>query len=132
RIIRKPLNYLTSLISMLVTDAFNHGENSVHYDDYNVSSSDRAIGTYLAGAMTRGRAEGAVLSGKEAALHFRRNAIPGNGLGSFNIPPINIVVEGGAQDGVGKSACGGKIVVLKGRGMLTAVRVYGCRGPTWC
>ncbi|MBP1753448.1 MAG: glutamate synthase (ferredoxin), partial [Geobacteraceae bacterium] len=95
RIIRKPLNYLTSLISMLVTDAFNHGENSVHYDDYNVSSSDRAIGTYLAGAMTRGRAEGAVLSGKEAALHFRRNAIPGNGLGSFNIPPINIVVEGG-------------------------------------
>jgi glutamate synthase (NADPH/NADH) large chain len=80
RIIRKPLNYLTSLISMLVTDAFDQGENSIHYDDYKVSSSDRAIGTYLAGAMARGRTEGTEYTGKEAVLHLRRGSIPGNGL----------------------------------------------------
>jgi glutamate synthase (NADPH/NADH) large chain len=114
RIIRKPLNYLTSLISMLVTDSFRNGENSVHYDDYSVSSSDRALGTYLSGAMTRGFADGSISGGKDAVLHFRRDSIPGNGLAAFNIPPINITVEGGAQDGVGKSARGGKIVILKG------------------
>ncbi len=114
RIIRKPLNYLTSLISMLVTESFKNGESSVHYDDYSVSSSDRALGTYLAGAMTRGQIDGTISGGKEALLHFRRDSIPGNGLAAFNIPPINISVEGGAQDGVGKSARGGNIVILKG------------------
>src|SRR6185369_5973047 len=51
RIIRKPLNFLTSLISGLVADAFAQGEERVRYDDDNASSSDRAIGTHLAGAM---------------------------------------------------------------------------------
>jgi glutamate synthase (NADPH/NADH) large chain len=139
RIIRKPLNYLTSLVSMLVMDAFKSGENSVHYDDYKVSSSDRAIGTYLAGAMTRGRLEGTVSGGKEAVLHFRRDSIPGNGLAAFNIRPINITVEGGAQDGVGKSSNGGKIVILKGetrKGMRVGGSVgkglaYGAQGGTF-
>jgi glutamate synthase (NADPH/NADH) large chain len=139
RIIRKPLNYLTSLVSMLVTDAFDQGENSVHFDDYKVSSSDRAIGTYLAGAMIRGRHEGTEYAGKEAVLHLRRGSIPGNGLAAFNIPAINITVEGGAQDGVGKSATGGKIVVLKGenhQGMRVGGSVgkglaYGAQGGTF-
>ena len=58
RIIRKPLNYLTSLIAQLVTEAFDGGDDRVRYDDFSASSSDRAIGTNLAGAMTRGLAEG--------------------------------------------------------------------------
>ncbi|HET6420855.1 MAG TPA: glutamate synthase-related protein [Geobacteraceae bacterium] len=139
RIIRKPLNYLTSLVSMLVMDAFRNGENSVHYDDYKVSSSDRAIGTYLAGAMTRGRLEETLPAGKEAVLHFRRDSIPGNGLAAFNILPINITVEGGAQDGVGKSSNGGKIVILKGEtrkgtrvgGSVGKGLAYGAQGGTF-
>ena len=114
RIIRKPLNYLTSLIANLVTDAFAAGEERVRYDDDAATSSDRAIGTYLAGAMTRGYREGRYGPEHRALLHFRREAIPGNGLGAFNIAPIVIRVEGGAQDGVGKGAMGGKIVILKG------------------
>ena len=124
---------------MLVMDAFQSGENSVHYDDYKVSSSDRAIGTYLAGAMTRGRLEGTVTGGKDAVLHFRRDSIPGNGLAAFNIPPINITVEGGAQDGVGKSSNGGKIVILKGEtrkglrvgGSVGKGLAYGAQGGTF-
>ncbi|MEZ4600629.1 MAG: glutamate synthase-related protein [Syntrophotaleaceae bacterium] len=114
RIIRKPLNYLTSLISSLVTEAFDGPEDRIRYEDDNASSSDRAIGTYLAGAMTRGLQEGYLDDRKRVLLHFRRSAIPGNGLAAFNIPRINYRVEGAAQDGVGKGATGGKIVILKG------------------
>ncbi len=114
RIIRKPLNYLTSLVSSLVTEAFDGPEDRVRYEDNTASSSDRAIGTYLAGAMIRGLAEGRYGPEKRVLLHFRRRAIPGNGLAAFNIPRINYRIEGAAQDGVGKGASGGKIVVLKG------------------
>lgn len=114
RIIRKPLNYLTSLISSLITEAFDGPESRIRYEDHGASSSDRAIGTYLAGAMNRDRSEKGAAAEKQVLLHFRRNAIPGNGLAAFNIPRINLRIEGSAQDGVGKGACGGKIVILKG------------------
>jgi glutamate synthase (NADPH) large chain len=126
RIIRKPLNYLTSLISTLVTEAFDAGEEKVRYDDDDASSADRAIGTRLAGAMTRKMAEGGQ-SERAVLLHFRRGSIPGNGLAAFNIPRITIRVEGGAQDGVAKGARGGKIVVLKGENR-SGVRVGGSVG----
>ncbi|HEU0264415.1 MAG TPA: glutamate synthase-related protein, partial [Geobacterales bacterium] len=127
RIIRKPLNYLTSLISQLVTSAFEAGEDRVRYDDDFASSADRAIGTYLAGTMVRAEAEGRFGPEKQALLHFRRDSIPGNGLAAFNTPRINIRVEGGAQDGLGKSAGGGKIVILKGENR-DGVRVGGSVG----
>lgn len=127
RIIRKPLNYLTSLISGLVTEAFAGGDDRVHYDDDSASSSDRAIGTYLAGAVIRARREGRLSGDREAILHFRRDSIPGNGLGAFSTGGITVYVEGGAQDGVGKSASGGRIVVLKGENR-NGVRVGGSVG----
>ncbi|RII28711.1 MAG: glutamate synthase [Geobacter sp.] len=139
RIIRKPLNYLTSLVSNLVTDAFDAGEERVRYEDNNATSSDRAIGTHLAGALVRGLEEGRFGSSNSALLHFNRDAIPGNGLAAFNIPRINIRVEGGAQDGVGKSARGGKIVILKGEnrngqrvgGSVGKGLAYGAQGGTF-
>jgi glutamate synthase (NADPH/NADH) large chain len=138
RIIRKPLNYLTSLISTLVTGAFAEGEDRVRFDDHNASSSDRAIGTTLAGAMTRARTEGRYQGEKRALLQFHRASIPGNGLGAFNIEPISIRVHGAAQDGVAKCATGGKIVILKGEnrdgarvgGSVGKGLAYGAQGGT--
>lgn len=127
RIIRKPLNYLTALISGLVADAFAAGEERVRYDDDNATSSDRAIGTHLAGSMVRGWQDGRFTPACEALLHFHHDSIPGNGLGAFTIPRIAIRVEGGAQDGVGKSTQGGKIVILKGENR-NGVRVGGSVG----
>ncbi len=127
RIIRKPLNYLTSLVSNLVHDAFLDGETRVRYDDTDASSSDRAIGTHLAGAMVRDFQQGRLNGEQLALLHFQRDSIPGNGLAAFNIPHITIRVEGGAQDGLGKSARGGKIVILKGENR-NGVRVGGSVG----
>ena len=139
RILRKPLNYLTSLISLQVMQAFAEGEDRVRYDDHSVSSSDRAIGTYLAGAMTRGLTEDRMTEGKEVMLHFRRDSIPGNGLAAFNIPRINMRIVGGAQDGVGKCVRGGKIVILKGEnreghkvgGSVGKGLAYGAQGGTF-
>jgi glutamate synthase (NADPH/NADH) large chain len=139
RIIRKPLNYLTSLISNLVVDAFVKGEDRVRYDDDNATSSDRAIGTHLAGAMVRGGQDGSISPASEALLHFHRDSIPGNGLGAFTTPAIAIRVEGGAQDGVGKSTQGGKIVILKGEnrngarvgGSVGKGLAYGAQGGTF-
>jgi glutamate synthase (NADPH/NADH) large chain len=139
RIIRKPLNYLTSLISGLVTEAFEGGDEVVHYNDGNASSSDRAIGTYLAGALTRAHWDGRLTNTREALLHFRRDSTPGNGLGAFTSEPITILVEGGAQDGVGKSANGGRIIVLKGEnrhgvrvgGAVGKGLAYGAQGGTF-
>ncbi|MRR56340.1 MAG: glutamate synthase [Deltaproteobacteria bacterium] len=139
RIIRKPLNYLTSLISGLVTEAFDGGDEVVHYNDGTASSSDRAIGTYLAGALTRAHSDGRLTKAREALLHFRRDSTPGNGLGAFTREPITIYVEGGAQDGVGKSANGGRIIVLKGEnrhgvrvgGSVGKGLAYGAQGGTF-
>jgi glutamate synthase (NADPH/NADH) large chain len=127
RIIRKPLNYLTSLISGLVASAFAKGEERVRYDDDNATSSDRAIGTHLAGTMVRGWQAEQFTPACEALLHFHHDSIPGNGLGAFTIPRIAIRVEGGAQDGVGKSTRGGKIVILKGENR-SGIRVGGSVG----
>jgi glutamate synthase (NADPH/NADH) large chain len=127
RLIRKPLNYLTSLLSTLVTDAFDSGDDRVRFVDDGINSCDRAIGTRLSGAMTQAYQEQRYDHGKQALLHFRRDSIPGNGLGAFNIDGINITVEGGAQDGVGKSARGGRIVILKGEN-IDGKRVGGSVG----
>ncbi|GFO59998.1 glutamate synthase [Geomonas silvestris] len=139
RIIRKPLNYLTSLISGLVADAFASGEERVRYDDDSASSSDRAIGTHLAGTMVRGWREGRMPAHSQALLHFHHDSIPGNGLAAFTVPQIDIRVEGGAQDGVGKSARGGMIVILKGEnrfgnrvgGSVGKGLAYGATGGTF-
>ena len=127
RIIRKPLNYLTSLISGLVADAFAAGEELVRYDDDNATSSDRAIGTHLAGAMVRDQQQGRISATCKAQLYFHRDSIPGNGLGAFTTPRIVLHVEGGAQDGVGKSTSGGELVILKGENR-NGVRVGGSVG----
>jgi len=127
RIIRKPLNYLTSLISGLVADAFDAAEEKVRYDDDLATSSDRALGTHLAGTLVRGWRDGRFSPDAQALLYFHHDAIPGNGLAAFTVPQIAIRVEGGAQDGVGKSTRGGKIVVLKGENR-SGVRVGGSVG----
>ena len=69
------------------------------------------MGTHLAGALSRGEVNHTPL--KTADLRFQ-DVIPGNGLGAFNGPHMNLMVQGGAQDGVAKGAHGGKIAILRG------------------
>jgi glutamate synthase (NADPH/NADH) large chain len=130
---RRSLTSLTRLISSSVTELAEAGKEVVYYDDSNVSSGDRALGTHLAGWLTRarlshlfesngnGHAAGnnvkgtaAALGRTRAVLNFLEGCVPGNGLGAFNSDGVDILVHGGVQDGAAKGASGGRIRILKG------------------
>ncbi len=113
RVIRKPLNSLTRMVSSWVVDAAQQGDERLVYQDGPVASADRALGTFLSGELSRRKAD-PKLKLVGAKLYFDGGSIPGNGLGAFNTEKLEILVDGGAQDGVGKGSMDGKIVILKG------------------
>ena len=113
RVIRKPLNSLTRMVSTWVAEAALAGDERLVYRDGPVASADRALGTHLSGELSRRRADPR-LRLERVRLHFDAGSIPGNGLGAFNADPVEILVDGGAQDGVGKGASSGRITILKG------------------
>jgi len=82
-------------------------------------ANDRVLGTELAGAIARSRIFG---DGPESSdevladLEFNGGSVAGQGLGAFNAYGVSIRIEGGAQDGVGKTMLGGSIAILKGKG----------------
>jgi glutamate synthase (NADPH/NADH) large chain len=79
-------------------------------------SRERALGTATAGALVRqSLADAAEPSPQPPLALTLLDSIAGNGLGAFNAQPLHLRVYGGAQDGVGKCALGGQVVVLKGR-----------------
>jgi glutamate synthase (NADPH) large chain len=100
-----------------------------------VDAHDRVLGTELAGALSRARIfrpDDAPASTMDsvADLHFNGGSIGGSGLGAFNVWGVDIRVEGGAQDGVGKTMFGGTIAIMKGRNRLGR-RVNGSVGKSF-
>jgi len=83
-------------------------------------ANDRVLGTELAGAIARSRIFDADAPEANedvlASLEFNGGSVAGQGLGAFNSYGVAIRVEGGAQDGVGKTMLGGTIAILKGKG----------------
>jgi glutamate synthase (NADPH) large chain len=82
-------------------------------------ANDRVLGTELSGAIARSRIfDGGPAPGEDvlASLEFNGGSVAGQGLGAFNSYGVSIRVEGGAQDGVGKTMLGGTVAVLKGKG----------------
>jgi glutamate synthase (NADPH/NADH) large chain len=91
------------------------GSETVVHQVSSVSSHDRVLGTYLAGSLARARYEGALASFQKANVKFDKGSVAGNGFAAYNGNGLHLRVEGGAQDGVGKTAFGGKVIVLKGK-----------------
>jgi glutamate synthase (NADPH/NADH) large chain len=112
RLVRKPLNTLTKVIAETVRLGLDEDCRAVRYREEYVRSVDRAIGTALAGIMTR---ESLAFWRAEIELTA---SIPGNGLCAFAVPGMAVRVEGGGQDGIAKGASGGETVILKGRNIL--------------
>ncbi len=82
-------------------------------------ANDRVLGTELSGAIARSRIfDDGPEPGEDvlASLEFNGGSVAGQGLGAFNSYGVSIRVEGGAQDGVGKTMLGGTVAVLKGKG----------------
>jgi glutamate synthase (NADPH) large chain len=79
---------------------------------------DRVLGTELAGAMSRARIYEGAPEGTEdtlAELAFNGGSVAGQGFGAFNAWGLTVRVQGGAQDGVGKTMLGGTVSIMKGR-----------------
>jgi glutamate synthase (NADPH/NADH) large chain len=113
RRLARPRNTLSKQITALIAERVADGDTEMTYDDEAVMAMDRALGTHLCGAIKRGEIpNGSRLHAVH--LNFNNSAVPGNGLGAFLDEPVDILVEGGVQDGVGKCAKGGTIAILKG------------------
>jgi glutamate synthase (NADPH) large chain len=107
----RPRNSLTTILTDLVLKTILDGDREVTYQD-NVSAIDRALGSRLAGEL-RIRPE---LADKIDRLHLRfgPSSLAGNGFAAWNMDLIDVLIEGGAQDGVAKGANGGQVAVMKG------------------
>ncbi|MFN8562785.1 MAG: glutamate synthase-related protein [Anaerolineae bacterium] len=113
RLLARPRNALTKQVTSLVAEWSTWGDNEMTYDDEQVMAMDRALGTHLAGAIERNEFPNADKI-KVVHLRFSNSAIPGNGLGAFLSDKLDVLVEGGAQDGVAKCAKGGTLAILRG------------------
>ncbi len=113
RRLTRPRNTLTREITSIVAEHVAGGDLELTYDDEGVMAMDRALGTHLSGAIQRREFDNADAIEK-IHLSFSNSAVPGNGLAAFLDEPMDVLVEGGAQDGVAKCATGGTVAILKG------------------
>jgi glutamate synthase (NADPH/NADH) large chain len=113
RRLNRPRNTLSKQITATIAETMGRGEHEVTYDDEQVMAMDRALGTHLAGALKRADFLNADLI-DAVHLNFSNSAVPGNGLAAFIDAPLDVLVEGGAQDGVAKCARAGTVTILKG------------------
>ena len=94
---------------------------------------DRVLGAELAGAIARARIYDGAPEGSLdvlAELDFNGGSVAGQGFGAFNAYGLVVRVEGGAQDGVGKTMLGGTVSIMKGTG-ATGERLNGSVGKSF-
>jgi glutamate synthase (NADPH/NADH) large chain len=110
------------------------GPGVVHRDFPRATdANDRVLGTELSGAISRERIYGDVAEGNDdilAEVSFNGGSVAGQGFGAFNAWGVALRVEGGAQDGVGKTMLGGTVAILKGKG-AAGQRVNGSVGKSF-
>ncbi|RSK26156.1 glutamate synthase [Bacillus sp. HMF5848] len=88
-----------------------------HSREYaSVTAEQRILASRVACHRVRDRLDGSYKEMPALKLSYKTGSIPGNGLAAYNASGIDVSVHGGAQDGVGKTAFGGSVVILKDRG----------------
>ncbi len=126
-------------VAATVASHVARGSQQVAYAEPTVLPDHRVVGTVLAGEMTRARLYDSNSTPTTATLSFDDGSVVGNGFACFNVEGVDLTVEGGAQDGVGKGAFGGTIVILKGTnadgrrvdGSVGKSFAYGAQGGTF-
>jgi glutamate synthase (NADPH/NADH) large chain len=111
RRLTRPRNTLTKIVSELMIAAVNDGEREASYQD-DVMAFDRALGSHLAGELVRHPDVDECLD--VLHLNFGPSSLAGNGFAAWLTSKLDILIEGGAQDGVAKGANGGRVAVMKG------------------
>ncbi|HEY6986313.1 MAG TPA: glutamate synthase large subunit, partial [Rhodanobacteraceae bacterium] len=75
---------------------------------YDVRNTDRSIGARLSGDVVRRHSD---LGMSDAPIVLRLKGSAGQSLGAWNAGGVHVVLEGEANDGVGKGMAGGRIVL---------------------
>ncbi len=112
RLLVRPRNNLTRLLSELITETImEDNEREITYQD-SVMAIDRALGSHIVGALSRSPE----VQSRVDRLHLRfgPSSIAGNGFSAWVTDPLDVIIEGGAQDGTAKGACGGRVAIMKG------------------
>ena len=125
---------LTEKITEEVVRELRKRPSSVTVRIEGASSMDRNIGTHLSGVLYR-----EYPGHPPVTVSINHGSVAGNGMGSFMKENMTIRITGGAQDGVGKGAINGRIVVLKARnesgrfvdGSVGKSLGYGAQGGTF-
>ncbi|MBW8010745.1 MAG: glutamate synthase [Chloroflexi bacterium] len=110
-LLTRPRNNLTRFMSELIVENVSDGKREVTYQD-EIKAFDRALGSHLAGEITRKP----MIRKNIDCLHLRfgPSSVAGNGFAAWTTEHMDILIEGGAQDGVAKGASGGRVAVMKG------------------
>ncbi|MCU7525294.1 MAG: glutamate synthase [Ignavibacteria bacterium] len=127
-VISRPRTSLSRIIAQKIKEKVAMGARTIKYQDDLVGNIDRALGSSSAGELAKMELSGYKFEGN-IDFEFEGTTVPGNGLGAFITDGMTIRVQGGGQDGVAKSAGGGKVVILKGYnhdGMLVDGSVGKC------
>ena len=112
RLLVRPRNNLTRLLSELITETVTQDhESEVTYQD-SVSAIDRALGSHIVGALARRPDVSTEVD--NIHLRFGPSSIGGNGFSAWMTDLVDIFIEGGAQDGTAKGSSGGTVAVMKG------------------
>lgn len=96
-----------------------------------ILSGERVLGSRWSGERVKNHLDGSYASFPEVSLSFTDGSVPGNGLAAYNAQGVNIRVEGGAQDGVGKTGFGGRVSILKAKG-ANGTYLDGSVGKSFC
>jgi glutamate synthase (NADPH) large chain len=123
----RPRNSLTTILTELILQTIADNEREVTYQD-SVTAIDRALGSRLAGALVN---QPDLLDQIDTLhLRFGPSSLAGNGFAAWMTDKIDLLIEGGAQDGVAKGANGGKVAVMKGLNHV-GLRIDGSVGKSF-
>ena len=112
RLLVRPRNNLTRLLSELITETvIRDNEHEITYQD-SVSAIDRALGSHIVGAFARHPEISQDV--EQVHLRFGPSSVGGNGFAAWMADTVDVIIEGGAQDGTAKGASGGYVAVMKG------------------
>lgn len=118
---------LTQPVVESVRASAANGNRPVRYQA-DITASDRVLGAHLVGEMVR---QPEIFDGAaDIHMHFGPTSVAGNGAAAWIVDGVNVLIEGGAQDGVAKGASGGRVMVMKGLNAAGA-RVDGSVGKSF-
>lgn len=105
---------LTALLAREAMSALAVGDELLSFGADQVHSGERVIGGMLSGSVVRSEIRERQSRLKHASIRLVSGSVVGNGFAAYNARGVHLRVEGGAQDGVGKGAIGGKVIIMKG------------------